>query len=126
MRVMGRHDLTTRVTGSGAALLAVSAGLALWLAGPHVAVGVLGGGAVALLNFLWLARGAAATAALARGDSLGGLALGGAWLRHLASFAALVFLLAGGWGHPLGVALGLLVLAPVLVLEGLRDAQRQG
>jgi len=119
-----RHgDLSGRVTWSGlAAVIALSA-VAGWAAGVEGAAGVAGGGAVALLNFRWLARSVANAAALVRDGGSGGAALRGAWLRHLSTVGALGLLLGSGWTHPLGVIVGLSVLPPILVAQGLRAAR---
>ncbi|KRT73375.1 MAG: hypothetical protein XU13_C0014G0013 [Candidatus Rokubacteria bacterium CSP1-6] len=121
---MMRHgDLSGRVTWSGlAAVIALSA-VAGWAAGVEGAAGVAGGGAVALLNFRWLARSVANAAALVRDGGSGGAALRGAWLRHLSTVGALGLLLGSGWTHPLGVIVGLSVLPPILVAQGLRAAR---
>jgi hypothetical protein len=101
---------------SCAAILAVSA-IAAWLGGSPAAVGAATGGAVAVLNFRWLARSAAGVMARPRA----GLALAGFGLRYLAAFGALALLLSTGWAHPLAVVAGLSVLPPVLIAQGFRS-----
>ena len=116
-------DLSARVTMSGlAAVLAVTAA-AGWIAGAEGAAGVAGGGAVALVNFRWLARSVVGIAALAREGQPVGVRFGGIWLRHLAAFGGLGLLLGSGLAHPLAVIVGLSVLPPVLVAQGLRAAR---
>ena len=44
------------MTWAGACTVAVMSGGAWWLGGAPVAAGVAGGGAIALVNFRWLAR----------------------------------------------------------------------
>ena len=117
-------DLSARVTLSGlAAVLAVTAA-AGWIAGAEGAAGVAGGGAIALVNFRWLAKSAARMAALAREDRSAVVGWRRMWLRHLLTVGALGFLVGGGWAHPLAVIVGLSVLPPVLVAQGLRAARR--
>ena len=118
-------DLSARVTLSGlAAVLAVTAA-AGWIAGAEGAAGVAGGGAIALVNFRWLAKSAARMAALAREDRSAVVGWRRMSLRHLLTVGALGFLVGGGWAHPLAVIVGLSVLPPVLVAQGL-FAARQG
>jgi hypothetical protein len=117
-------DFASRVTVSGlSGLTALSAGIA-WAAGLDAAAGVAGGGAIALLNFRWLARDVAHAATLAAEGRMGTLRVGSAWLRRLVSLGALGLLLAGGLTHPLAVIAGLWVLPPVLLLQGLRAARQ--
>ncbi len=101
-------------------MTAVAIASGWWLGGPAVAAGVLGGSAVALLNFLWLARDVSRAAALAAGGTVGAGRIAGLGFRQIASFAAIGTLVASGWAHPAGVALGLAVLPPVLFAQGFR------
>jgi hypothetical protein len=115
---MTATSFVSRVTLlSFAAIVAVSA-VAAWLGGRGAAVGIAAGGAIALLNFRWLARSAAAAVGAGRG--LRALALFG--LRYLASFGALAVILGARWADPLAVIVGLSVLPPVLITAGLRAA----
>ena len=91
----------------------VAAGVVAGITG---AAGAAAGGAIALLNFRWLARGAASALRGGRGRSLGLVAVG---LRYLATFGALALVLSTGWAHPLAVVVGLSVLPPVLIAHGL-------
>ena len=119
-----RHgDLSSRVTWSGLATVAALSVAAGWAAGVEGAAGVAGGGAIALLNFRWLARSMANVAALVRHGGSAGAGVRGAWLRHLSTVGALGLLLGSGWTHPLAVVLGLSVLPPILIAEGLRAAR---
>lgn len=116
-------DLSARVTMSGlAAVLALTAA-AGWIGGAQWAAGVAGGGAIALVNFRWLARSVADIAALAGEDRTAVVGWRGMWLRHLLTVGALGFFVGGGWAHPLAVIVGLSVLPPVLVAQGLRAAR---
>lgn len=102
-------------------MAAMTAG-AWWLAGTAAAAGVGGGGAIALLNFRWLARDVSrATALVAEGG--GGVGrIGRVGLRQLVTLTALGLLIAQGWAHPVGVGIGLAALPPVLLAQGLLDA----
>ncbi len=116
-------DLSARVTVSGlSAVLALTAA-AGWIAGAQAAAGVAGGGAIALVNFRWLARSVASIAALAGENRTAVVGWRGTWLRHLLTVGALGWLVGGGWAHPLGVIVGLSVLPPVLVAQGLHAAR---
>jgi hypothetical protein len=83
-----------------------------------------GGGAIAIVNFRWLARDVdRATALIAAGTpTLGRLSRVG--LRQLVTLGALGVLVAQGWAHPVAVAVGLAILPPVLLAQGLLDARR--
>jgi len=120
---MKHGDLSGRVTWSGLAAVGALSAVAGWAAGVEGAAGVAGGGAVALLNFRWLARSVANAVALVRDGGSGGAALRGAWLRHLSTVGVLGLLLGSGWTHPLAVILGLSVLPPILIAQGLRAAR---
>ena len=122
--MMNHGDLSSRVTGSGLATVVTLSAAAGWAAGVEGAAGVAGGGAIALLNFRWLARSMASVAAVVRDGGSGGAAVRGAWLRHLSTVGALGLLLGSGWTHPLAVIVGLSVLPPILVAQGLFAARR--
>lgn len=103
-------------------MAAMTAG-AWWLAGTAAAAGVGGGGAIALLNFRWLARDVSrATALVAEGGGVG--RIGRVGLRQLVTLTALGLLIAQGWAHPVGVGIGLAALPPVLLAQGLLDARK--
>jgi len=118
-------DLAARVTWTGSATVAAMAAGAWWLGGAPVAAGVGGGGAIALLNFRWLARDVSrATSLIAEGG--GGVGrIGRVGLRQLVTFGALGLLVAEGWAHPVGVGIGLAALPPVLLAQGLLDARKE-
>ncbi len=109
-------DLVSRVTLHCLVAIAALAAGAGWLAGLPGAAGAAAGGAIALLHFRWLARGAL------RGEGGFTLGLTGLGLRSAGAFGALALTLAGGWAHPLAVLAGLSVLPPVLIAEGVRSA----
>lgn len=105
-------ELAKRVMVTG---LVVTLPLALAAAiffGPGAGTGVIGGALVALLNFGGLAR----EAVRATDDGRRRLRLG---LRQLGVFATLGGLIVSDWTHPVAVAAGLMVLPPVLVVQGL-------
>jgi hypothetical protein len=119
-------ELAEKVTWSGGLTVAVITAGAWWLAGAPAAAGVGGGGAIALLNFRWLARDVSrATALIAEGGSgVGRISRVG--LRQVVTFGALGVLIAQGWAHPVGVGVGLAALPPVLLAQGLLDARKDG
>lgn len=113
------NSLTDRVT-----LWCVGILLLLCLAGSvyggvPIVLGVTGGGAVALGNFSWLCRAGRRTAALVAGEARGSLSWIGLACRHLVVFLAVVLLLSSKWVDPLAVLLGISVLPPVLIANGL-------
>jgi hypothetical protein len=117
-------DLAARVTWTGGATVAAMTAGAWWLAGTAAAAGVGGGGAIALLNFRWLARDVSRAAALVA-EGGGGLGrIGRIGLRQLVTLTALGLLIAQGWAHPVGVGIGLAALPPVLLVQGLLDARK--
>ena len=109
-------ELAKRVIVTGLVVTLPLAVAAAILFGPGAAAGVIGGALVALLNFGGLAR----EAVQATGNGRRRLRLG---LRQLAVFATLGGLLVSDWTHPVAVAAGLLVLPPVLVVQGLHAAR---
>lgn len=89
------------------------------LFGSRVGLGVLAGGALALLNYACLVRiGRGLVASAGQGARSWWWA--GSALRHLGSFAALALLFWSGRVHPLAVAAGLGVVPVVLIVLGLR------
>ncbi|MGH7413390.1 MAG: ATP synthase subunit I [Candidatus Rokuibacteriota bacterium] len=117
-------DLAARVTWTAAATVAAMTAGAWWLEGAPAAAGVGGGGGIALLNFRWLARDVSRAAALISNGSVGVGRLSRVGLRQLVTFGALGLLVAQGWAHPVAVAVGLAILPPVLLAQGLLDARR--
>jgi hypothetical protein len=117
-------DLAARVTWTGAATVAAMTAGAWWLAGVPAAAGVGGGGGIALVNFRWLARDVGRATTLIAEGSTGFGRLSRVGLRQLFTFGALGLLVAQGWAHPVGVAVGLAALPPVLLAQGLLDARR--
>ncbi|HZP37766.1 MAG TPA: ATP synthase subunit I [Methylomirabilota bacterium] len=122
---MAIADLAARVTWSGGLTVAGITAGAWFLVGAPAAAGVGGGGAIALLNFRWLAREVVrATAPNAEGGSLG--RIGRMGLRQIVTFGALGALIAQGWAHPVAVGVGLAALPPILLAQGLLDARKDG
>ncbi len=115
-------ELTARVTLDTSAAVSALAAFGAILGGAPVAVGTLAGGALAVVNFRWLAaRAAAATAA----RSTGSLAwLIGAGLRFTACMAACAWLLSTGWAHPIALMAGFSVLPCDVIARGLALGRR--
>jgi hypothetical protein len=119
-------ELAAMVTWSGGLTGAAITAGAWWVAGAPAAAGVGGGGAIALLNFRWLARDVSrATALIGEGGITVGR-IGRVGLRQVVTFGALGVLIAQGWAHPVGVGIGLAALPPVLLAQGLLDARKDG
>jgi hypothetical protein len=112
---MGR-DLVNRVVIASAALLLPLSVAAALLAGRAALLGILVGGGVTLGNLLWLSHASDPF----RGRPLWFLSVG---LRYLTLFAALALSLWSGRVHPLALIVGLSVLPPVLIVQGLRSAR---
>ncbi len=120
---MTPSNVTARVTAATCALVAALAAPAGWLGGSTAALGVLAGGALAVVNFRWLAARAVAVASSA--GVAGGAWLVGAGLRLAAFAAACAVLLALEWAHPVALLAGLSVLPCAVIVEGLRAASRE-
>jgi len=119
-------ELAAKVTWSGGLTVAAITAGAWWVAGAPAAAGVGGGGAIALLNFRWLARDVSrATALIGEGGITVGR-IGRVGLRQVVTFGALGVLIAQGWAHPVAVGIGLAALPPVLLAQGLLDARKDG
>jgi ATP synthase I chain len=120
---MTPSDVTARVTAAMCALVVALAVPAGWLGGPAAVLGVLAGGALAVVNFRWLATRAIAVVS---GAGVPGAAwLIGAGLRLTAFAATCALLLAFEWAHPLALLAGLSVLPCAVIVEGLRAASRE-
>ncbi|PYN49841.1 MAG: hypothetical protein DMD95_00115 [Candidatus Rokuibacteriota bacterium] len=116
-------ELTTRVTLDTCAVVAALAAVAAWLGGAPMGVGVLAGGALAVVNFRWLvARASAATAA---GNAAASAWLVGAGLRFAVCIVACALLLTTGWAHPIALVAGLTVLPCDLIARGLAGARTE-
>src|SRR2546429_3801664 len=119
---MNPSKVTARVSAATCALVAVLAAPAGWLGGPTAALGVLAGGALAVVNFRWLV----ACAITSSVGVAGGAWLGGAGLRLTPFTAASAGLLAFEGGHPVALLGGLSVPSPAPVLQGVRAAGAGG
>jgi hypothetical protein len=120
---MSPTELSARVTRDTGGLVAALTLLAGWVGGAAAAVGVCAGGALALVNFLWLSGRVVAVL----GDVSGGSASYGGWvlgfgLRLVTLAVATGFLVGSGWAHPVGVVVGLTVLPCTLIMRGLAQA----
>jgi hypothetical protein len=118
---MTLNELTWRVTVQSATTLAVLALLVGAVAGVSVGAGVAAAGALSILNFRWLVRGASALAPSGRAPRAAAMLATGA--RFLVAFGALALVLGSGWVQPLGVMAGLAVLPVCLVAQGLRASR---
>jgi hypothetical protein len=119
-------ELAAKVTWSGGLTVAAITAGAWWVAGAPAAAGVGGGGAIALLNFRWLARDVSRATALSGEGGIKVGRIGRVGLRQVVTFGALGVLIAQGWAHPVGVGIGLAALPPVLLAQGLLDARKDG
>ena len=118
-------DFVARVSWTGGLTVAVMTAAAWWLAGVSAAAGVAGGGAIALVNFRWLARDVSRATALVVGGQAAGGRISRIGLRQLATFGALGLLVAQGWAHPVAVGVGLATLPPALLAAGLLGAREE-
>jgi hypothetical protein len=121
---MATADFASRVTWVGACTVAAMGAGAWWLAGVPAAAGVAGGGAIAFVNFRWLARDIERAVAVVVEGRAGLARIGRIGLRQFVTLGALGVLVAQGWAHPAAVGLGLAALPPVLLLQGLIHARR--
>ena len=120
---MTKSEFTARVTLLGALATAGAAVLAGWLAGVAASAGVVAGGGLALLDFRWLTRSAAAAAgALTAGQPRVAWMLAAA-TRLLVMFGAISVILVSGRVAPLAVMVGLAVLPLVVIAQGFRAAR---
>ena len=115
-------DLLVRVSLAAAVTVLALAAPAAWLGGAAAAIGVAGGGALAVANLWWLSHragvGGSPRSLVAWSASVG--------LRFGALALAVVGLLITGWAHPVALVAGLSVLPPILIVAGLRDARLAG
>ncbi len=121
---MTPSDLLARVTAETCAIVASLAAAAAWLGGASAALGVVAGGALAVVNFRWLAARAVVAAAA-------GAAPGAAWvvtagLRFIVTTAACAALFLTGVAHPVGLLAGFTTLPCTLIARGLAGARGEG
>jgi len=117
---MSVGELRARVTLDSAVALGVLAGLALPVAGPRSALGVLAAGALTVLNFWWLTGSVARVVAGGRRPALAWISAGA---RLMTLSLAFVLLFAAGVVAPLAVIAGLGVLPAALIVRGLAAAR---
>jgi len=120
---MTPSELTTRVTLDTCAAVLVLAALAGWLLGAPSGVGVLAGGALAVVNFRWLVI--RTSVAMTTGSTSAAAWIIGAGLRFAACAAACGALLAYGWAHPIALVAGFTVLPCDLIARGLASARTE-
>lgn len=116
--------LLTRVTVETCALVVALAAAAAILGGMPAGVGVLAGGALAVVNFRWLAALATATTAAGRAPGAAWLAMAG--LRFAVCTAVCAALFLSGAAHPIALLAGFTALPCVLVARGLAAARGAG
>jgi hypothetical protein len=116
-------ELKARVTVATCAGALVMAAPLAWLAGSPAALGILAGGALAVVNFRSLA--ARADVAAAAPGLAGALWYVGAALRFalVAVVAGLLFV--SGWAHPVALLAGITVLPCALLAFGLQAARQE-
>src|SRR5688500_12538551 len=110
----------TVATCAGAVLMALPVA---WLAGSPAALGILAGGALAVLNFRWLA--ARADVAAAAPGFVSALWYAGAALRFVLVATVAGALFVSGWAPPGALLAGLAVLPCALLAFGLHAARQE-
>ena len=110
----------TVATCAGAVVMAVPFA---WLAGAPAGLGILAGGALAVVNFRWLA--ARAEVAAAAPGLAGALWYVGAALRFALVAAVAGLLFVSGWAHPVALLAGFSVLPCAVIAHGLAAARRE-
>jgi hypothetical protein len=108
--------------GVAFATCAIGGSLALpaaWLIGAEAALGIVAGSALAVLNFLWLARGVTRASV----ETSRQVWVVASSFRMLAITGAFAALLATGLIHPVALVIGLTALPCALVARGLRTAR---
>jgi len=121
---MTPSELATRVTLDTCLAVAALAALAGGLMSAPIGVGVLAGGALAVVNFRWLV--ARAFVATELGSASTAAWILGAGLRFAVCTAACAILLATGSAHPLALVAGFTVLPCDLIARGLMSARTEG
>ena len=109
----------TRVTLETSIAVLALAFAATWVFGARAGLGVIAGGAFALGNVWWLARGALSISDPKLAQARWSLSVA---LRFLALAAAVGVVLGTGLAHPVALVVGLTVLPLALIVEGLRGA----
>jgi ATP synthase I chain len=117
---MIRNSVSVRVAVETCALGGLVAVAAAWLGGAGAAFGVVAGSALAVLNFLWLARGVTRASA----DTSRVAWVLASSLRMVAVAGVFAALLATGVIHPVALVIGLTALPCALVARGLSTARK--
>src|SRR5207245_5087726 len=120
---MTPSERTTRLRLDTGAAVAALAALVWWLAGESAGLGVLVGGALAVVNFRWLV--ARAFVATSTGSASAAAWIVGAGLRFVACTVACGVLLATGWAHPIALVAGFTVLPCDVIARGPASARRE-
>jgi hypothetical protein len=119
---MSVSELTAGVTQRTALLVLPAALAGGWLGGGPGALGVLSGGALAILSFRLLASRAVA-AASGPAPAAPWVVLAGARFAAVGAAAAVLFVT--GWAHPVAWLAGYSALPLAVVLQGLRLARAE-
>jgi hypothetical protein len=119
---MMERRLTTGVTRQTALAALVTALAGGWLGGVSGALGVLTGGALALLSFRLLA---ARLAAIGAGSTLTAPWTMMAGLRFAAVSGVAIALIVAGWADPIAWLVGYTLLPLAVVTQGLRLAREE-
>jgi len=119
---MMERRLTTGVTRQTALAALVTALAGGWLGGVSGALGVLTGGALALLSFRLLA---ARLAAIGAGSTLTAPWAMVAGLRFAVVSGVAIALIVAGWAHPIAWLVGYTLLPLAVVTQGLRLAREE-
>lgn len=120
---MTPSELIGRVTRDTCAAVGALAVLAAWPFGAPAGLGLLAGGALAVVNFRWLAARAAAATVTGSGSASAWLI--GAGLRFIACTAACALLLTSRWADPIALLAGFTVLPCDLIARGLAAARAE-
>ena len=120
---MTASDLAARVVRVGALTVAMVAAVLAGAVDVSIGAGVAAAGLLALANFGWMAREIGRVAAIVADGEPGRARVPRMGLRQVVTFGGLAAIIGLGWVHPVGVAVGLVILPPILLVEGLRAAR---
>ncbi len=116
-------ELVARVSWLSLMLLVPVSLASAWIGGATSVIGTVAGGLLSLGSLYWVSRGvrnAGGFLAGGRSHKRWVIALG---LRYAVLFGVVALLLGTGAAHPMGLAAGLSVLPPVVIILGLRAAR---
>ena len=116
-------ELKARATVATCAGTVVMAMPLAWFAGAPAGLGILAGGALAVVNFRWLA--ARVEVAAAAPGVAGALWHVGAALRFGLAAAVAGVLFVSGWAHPAALLAGFTMLPCAIVALGLHAARQE-